>query len=354
MFKTNCSKSVKNYYVSEFTAQYKAQNENANPDIEMMFNGLSEHSIALQYYYISVNENPLGSKDALMSAKDNSGYSELHEEVHPVIRDYLKKFGYYDIFLVDIETGDIVYSVYKELDYTTSLLDGPYANTNFGEAFRKAGNGSGKDTWIITDFAKYLPSYNAPAGFIASPIFHKGKKIGVAIFQFPIDKLNEIMMERAGMGKTGETYLVGPDKLMRSNSYLDPKNHSVIASFMNPQTGSVDTVAVKEASEGNTDTGIIIDYNGNPFLSAYTPLEIGDFSWALLAEIDKAEAFSAINSIEWLMAIIAVIGIVAIVIVAFLITRSITKPIQKGVEFAEALSKGDLTSRVDITRDAVN
>jgi methyl-accepting chemotaxis protein len=44
------------------------------------------------------------------------------------VRNYLEKFGYYDIFLVDPETGDIVYSVFKELDYSTSLIDGPYAH----------------------------------------------------------------------------------------------------------------------------------------------------------------------------------------------------------------------------------
>lgn len=348
---SSMKEKLKTYYTGEFTAQYKIQNQNANPDIGMMFNKLDDHSIALQYYYIRANENPLGSKDALMSAQDSSNYSDLHAEVHPIIRDYLKRFGYYDIFLIDIETGDILYSVFKELDYTTSLLDGPYAKTNFGEAFRKARSASGNDALIITDFARYLPSYNAPAGFIASPISHKGKKIGVAIFQFPIDKLNEIMMERDGMGKTGETYLVGLDKLMRSDSYLDPQNHSVIASFSNPETGIVDTVAVKEATAGKTDTKVIIDYNGNPVLSAYTPLEVWDFSWALMAEIDKSEAFAAIIAIEWLMAIIAIVGVIAIVIVALLITRSITKPIQKGVEFAESLSRGDLTSKVDIDRE---
>ncbi|RJQ54696.1 MAG: methyl-accepting chemotaxis protein [Desulfobacteraceae bacterium] len=342
---------LKTYYTGEYAAEYEKRNPGGSPDIERIFTGLDNPSIALQYHYIRANENPLGSKDALIAASDKSKYSKLHAEIHPILRSYLSKFGYYDIFLVDAETGDILYSVFKELDYTTSLLDGPYAKTHLGEAFRKANGAKDKDACIVTDFSRYLPSYDAPAGFIASPVFHGSEKIGVAIFQFPIDRLNEIMTQRAGMGKSGETYLVGPDRLMRSDSYLDPKSRSVIASFTNPKTGSVDTQAVKEALGGKTDAKIISDYNGHPVLSAYTPLKVGDFCWALIAEIDKAEAFEAIITIERLMAIIAVAGIAGIVIVALLFTGSITKPIQKGVEFAEALSKGDLTRRLDIERE---
>ncbi len=218
-------------------------------------------------------------------------HSNLHANVHPVIRNFLEKFGYYDIFLVDPESGDIVYSVFKELDYSTSLKDGPYANTNFGEAFRRANMLTNKDEVVLVDYEQYTPSYEAPASFIASPVFDGDKKVGIAMFQMPIDRLNEIMAERAGLGETGETYLVGPDMLMRSDSYLDPENHSVLSSFKNRELGKVETEATKDALNGKTGAKVIIDYNGNPVLSAYTPVNIGGITWALFAEIDVAEAF---------------------------------------------------------------
>jgi len=261
-----------------------------------MLSQLDEESIALQYYYIEANRNPLGSKHLLDRADDVSAYSQLHEKVHPIIRNYLEKFGYYDIFLVDSETGDIVYSVFKELDYSTSLINGPYAQTNFGEAFRRANAAGNKDAVVLVDYAQYTPSYEAPASFIASPIFNEdNEKIGIAMFQMPIDRLNTIMSERSGLGETGETYLVGPDKLMRSDSYLDPEHHSVMASFRFPETGKVDTDAVRAGLAGKTGSEVIVDYNDNPVLSAYAPLEIGDFTWVLLAEIDVAEAFCPVD-----------------------------------------------------------
>jgi hypothetical protein len=90
------------------------------------------------------------------------------------------------------------------------------------------------------------------------------------------------------LGETGESYLVGPDYLMRSDSYLDPKHHSVVASFRNPEKGKVESTAAKGAIAGKKGADIVTDYNGNPVLSAFAPVDILGVKWALLAEIDSA------------------------------------------------------------------
>ncbi|MDP6707062.1 MAG: methyl-accepting chemotaxis protein [Alphaproteobacteria bacterium] len=284
-------KALKSYWTDQFGVEYRKQNEDKTADVDGYFAKLSDRAVLLQYHYIQANANPLGSKHLLDRAEDGSGYSALHAEVHPVIRSYLEKFSYYDIFLIEPESGRIVYSVFKELDYNTSLLSGPWADTNFAEVFKQARQLTEKDGVAFVDYAQYAPSYDSPASFIASPIFDGGALQGVLIFQMPLDRITEVMAERAGLGETGETYLVGPDKLMRSDSYLDPKHHSVGASFRHPEKGKVETTAAAAALAGKTGAEIIIDYNGNPVLSAYTPVEINGLTWGLLAEIDVAEAF---------------------------------------------------------------
>ena len=346
---------LSSYYTGEFTTEYRKHNNDNNPDVEAFLNTLDNQSIddipiALQYYYIKSNENPLGSKQLLDKPDDGSSYSEFHPTVHPVFRDFMEKFGFYDILLVDSKSGDIVYSVIKELDFTTSLISGPYAETNLGEAFRKANDVEDKDAVILVDYKRYPPSYDAPASFIASPIFKENEKIGVAIFQIPIDLLNEIMGERAGLGETGESYLVGPDYLMRSDSFRDLDNHSVAASFANPSEGNVDTEASKEALAGNTDTKIISDYNGNPVLSAYTPVNIGDSTWALIAEISKAEAFAGVNTLKRLICIVGIVCACAILAFSLFFSRYISKPIGVIVDLAKKVAAGDFTQKVSINR----
>ncbi|MCH6256628.1 methyl-accepting chemotaxis protein [Puniceicoccaceae bacterium K14] len=283
---------VVRYYQEEYLAKYKEENEGRSIELEELYGRLDDEAIAFQYNYISNNENALGEKHRLDSANENSTYSKLHKDVHPIARSYLEEFDYYDIFLVDPDSGDIVYSVYKELDFATSLLDGPYSTTNFGKAFQKAKNLDDGNSVVWVDYESYSPSYEAPASFIASPIREGGELLGVAIFQMPIDRLNTIMSERNGLGETGETYLIGPDKLMRSDSYLDPENHSTTASFRNPVGGSVDTEASRLALQGVEGEKVIVDYLGKLVLSSFSPIEVHGVNWAIIAEKDVAEAFS--------------------------------------------------------------
>ena len=114
---------LRTYYTNEFSTEYRNQNDGRSPNIGQWFSQLDDDSIALQYKYIRANNHPLGSKHLLDRPNDASRYSNLHAKVHPIIRSFLEKFGYYDIFLVDLDTGDIVYSVFKELDYSTSLIN---------------------------------------------------------------------------------------------------------------------------------------------------------------------------------------------------------------------------------------
>ena len=200
----------------------------------------------LQHLYISSNSNEAGSKEKLDNAGDKSSYSRAHAVYHPILRSYLEKFGYYDIFLVDIETGGhVAYSVFKEVDYGTSLLNGPYKNTNFAEAYNAASKATHKDFVKLVDFKPYPPSYNEQASFISSPIYDGNKKIGVLIFQMPIDKINNIMTNKnewakVGLGASGETYLIGDDYKLRNQSRFlieDSKNYfKMIKKIGVPQT----------------------------------------------------------------------------------------------------------------------
>jgi methyl-accepting chemotaxis protein len=241
---------------------------------------------------------------------------------------YIAQYGYYDLFLIHPE-GRVFYTVAKEADYGSNMINGKYASSGLGKLTRKVLQ---TKTFGISDFEPYAPSNDEPAAFIAQPLLRDGRVELIVALQLSLKAINDVMQERAGMGRTGETYLVGPDKLMRSDSFLDPTNHSVKASFADPGKGSVDTEASREALAGKKEAKIIIDYNGNPVLSAYTPIKVGDVTWALIAEIDEAEAFAAVKAIRWLIGIVAVVGIGAIIAIALLITRSITKPITRIID----------------------
>ncbi len=331
----------------------------------------------LQNLYIASNPNPVGSKEKLDDARDGSIYSQVHQKYHPIIRNYLERFGYYDIFLVDPETGHIVYTVFKEVDYGTSLLDGPYSKTNFARAFKAAKEANDKDFVKLVDFEPYHPSYNAAAAFIASPIYKGDEKIGVLLFQMPVGEINNIMTgheqwENTGLGKTGETYLVGQDYKLRNQPRLlieDPQTYfkaiqqagisqAVIDQIQNSNNAiglqTVQTQGTQAALSEKTGMEIFLDYRNVSVLSSYKPLDILGIRWALMSEIEVDEAFASVNALRNQIMLGTLILLVITVVIAIVFSNILTRPIQMLVSRLHDIAEGegDLTQRIAIsTRD---
>ena len=271
---------------------------------------------------------------------------DLEEAIAPTLAgrendyytNYVNEYGYYDLFLIHPE-GEIFYSVAKESDYGTNILSGEYADSSLGEAVSEAIDSRG---FAFGDFRPYEPSGGKPASFIAQPLVHHGKIELIVALQMPLERINSIMQERTGMGETGESYLVGPEKLMRSDSYLDPQNHSVEASFENPEAGDVDTAASRAALDGETGAEVITDYVGGQVLSAYSPVDVYDTQWALISEINEEEVQAPIDALTTFILISALVMILVAIAAAVLFSRTISKPIKTLVGGADRLAVGDI------------
>ncbi len=210
-----------------------------------------------------------GNVEEILSAKEEG-------EERGFFDNYIEKYGYYDLFLIH-PGGRVFYTVTKEADYGTNMVNGKYKDSGLGKLTRQVLE---TKKFGLADFAPYAPSNDEPAGFIAQPVIHEGEVKLVVALQLSLDAINNIMQQRDGMGETGETYLVGSDKLMRSDSYLDPKGHSVKASFAGTvKDNGVDTEAMDEVLAGAEGSKILVDYNGNPVLSAYTPVKVSGTTW---------------------------------------------------------------------------
>ncbi len=365
---------LERFYRDEFGRKYQRVNPGSTMQASALMANLSDNTIALQAHYISENTYPLGEKDKLLRAKDLSLYSTLHAIYHPQLQHFLETFGYYDIFIVHPETGNVVYSVFKELDFATSLIDGPYANTGIGEAFRAANAATDKNFVYLSDFGYYTPSYEDPASFIASPIFDHSGKVGILIFQIPSVTLNAIMTndnewQRVGLGESGETYLVGADKTMRSTSrflvetpqaYLqsmreagldERKRATIEAKNISSLLQPANTVGVQKALNGETGFEIFPDYRGIPVLSAYTKLDIPDLDWVILSEMDEREAFAPAQYLSQTLLIssVSVAGLMlgVAVLLGWWFTVRLTSPIQRlEHEIGEIEAHSDLSRRL--------
>lgn len=366
------SKSLKNYYNTEYLARLN-KNTNQSYNANDYFPN-DKKTIYYQYNYISENKNKTGEKHFLNGHVKNTRYNSLHNKYHPIFRNFLLEFEYYDIFLVDSKTGHIVYSVFKEVDFGTSLKTGPYKLTNFGKLFSKVNNFTQSHISMLTDFKEYAPSYAAPASFIASPIFNNGKKVGILIFQMPSDKINFVMTsnynwKETGLGKSGETYLVGSDFKMRSISRFlhEDKQHylsvlkevgvkkSILAKIDLHNTSiilqDVKTDASIRALKNETGTKIINDYRGISVLSSYRPLNIKDVSWAILSEINKAEVFQEVQEMVYVLVAGMFFLIIFILLFVSKLTRRLVLPIIELKNASTEYMNGNKSVQIQIKTD---
>ena len=329
-------KAVAGYY----ERQFKPRAEEAGQSYRgaKTYIPVSESARVLQSFYIANNPNPVGEKLKLDRAPQDIEYNKIHAVYHPTIRTYLESFGYYDIFLFDLK-GNLIYSVFKETDYATNFLTGPYKNTNFGDVYRKCLAAKQPGVVAIEDFKPYEPSYGAPASFTGSPVFHDGKKVGVAIFQMPVDKINSIMASSAGLGETGQTYLVGPDHLMRCNSRFAPDGESSILSW------EVKSDAVEHALAGKSEESIVTNYHGASALAAFAPLDIKGLNWAIVAEMELNQVLAPSRALQWKIGLVSLISLVFAILIAVFFASTIVKPIQAVVKRMNELATGDANLR---------
>ncbi|MDD2652658.1 MAG: methyl-accepting chemotaxis protein [Sulfurimonas sp.] len=335
--KLTASRDIKKHQIEDFFNK-------CVKDIEILAH--SDNLQNLTWDLLSVFNELEVTEEESFPVKDSLTLEErLPHETY--FQKYYKEYGYSDIYIVLTKGGHVVYSGAKKEDFGANLHKGTLKNSPLAQVYEQT-RSSKRTTFLDTQ--RYSVDGEAPAMFVATPVMVRAEMQAVLIFKIDTTQISKIVNYRNGYGATQEDYLVGSDKLMRSDSFLSPSTHSLSASFANPSVGKVDTEAAKEALGANSDTKIVVDYNGHKVLSSYAPLHVGeDFMWAILCDIDEEEVLQTPNSIQNSI-ILSSFGILgAIIAVAlFLVNHSVIKPLQN---FQNTLSNISTTHNLTIKAD---
>ncbi len=236
---------------------------------------------------------------------------------------YIRKYGYTDLFLI-YPDGNLFYSVAHKADYGTNLINGPYKATGLAKLFQQVLK---TGTFGFADPEPYPPSDGKPAAFIAQPMISENNIEFVIAAQMSYEDVNKILQDQSGKGINCRTYLVGSDKLMRSDLFSDSSEYSVKTSFANPDKERMETRSVQNALAGNKGFDIITDYRGRQVLSAYMPMDVCGTRWVLIAEIDSEKALAAVRHLSNVIGGSALLFIILIIVGSLWISGYISKPI---------------------------
>lgn len=278
-------------------------------------------SAGLQDAYITNNPNPVGERDKLDQAPESIPYHFQHGQFHPYFRQIKDTVGYYDIFLFNRD-GDLIYTVAKAADFATNFMNGTYASSGLGDVFKKARDGDIGQVHFA-DFTAYAAGDGEAAAFLATPVVDQsGEIIGVAAVQVPSSQIDAIFNQQAGLGQTGEVYVVGPDLLTRSTSRFE-NGPAVLA-----DVSTLDHVRAVLGS-GQSHLGDAINLSGTEVLSKGILIDVFERSWAIIGEIASTEvqapAVRVRNKMMLVTLVVAGIG----AFLGWLTAQSVTRPLSR-------------------------
>ena len=163
--------------------------------------------------------------------------------------------------------------------------------------------------------------------------------VGVLAGFSDISVLDRIMREPMGLGKTGESYLVGSDYLP-----LTP-----LRSLPDPAVAEVRSLGARLAVESKLrGHSSYSDYRGVPVLGAYAWLPL--LQVALIVELDQAEAFGPVTTMSVINLGVALVAVLLAIFAAAIVTRGLSAPLRALSATATRIASGDLGHTADLDR----
>ncbi len=303
--------SSKNALIGRTVAQLSSINDLKQIYIEDYFEGM-QHSAQL------LSRNPLvfDLARAFHSAPDTAGINAYFALLQ-------QEFAYQDLLMFDTT----LQLLYHQANSFRLPADTALQPEGFRKLLRASLNGE-KSGEVKLDGGEY-------ALFTAALLKgDTGQCIGVLLVRLPTSPMEYVLNLRNGIGKTGESYVVGPDLRMRSQSRFFPD--------MPPHAIEVRTLATENAFTNQSAEHILDDYRGIPVLSAYHQLNIPGMKWVIISEIDLEEAMQPVYRMRTIMIGIGLFVCIFVAALTWFVSIPLSERISRLREVVLQLSRGVL------------
>lgn len=260
-----------------------------------------------------------------------SSYNLAHGLFQPIAKEYVQDLALSDFIMINMQ-GDVIFTYAKNDDFATNLISGKWKNSELAKVFKET-MASKNGQIILTDIQKYSVT-DKPSMFVSIKLLNSGKPYGILVLGANMKKIDSILNDPAGLGKTGEVLLIGEDYIVKNNIRFDPTS-STSLKFKSP--------VVDKALSGKTGVETITDYRGVKVYAAYSPIEILGRKWAFIVEKDSSEIFSPIFHTMYMIIIAVIIIMIGIIMFGIYFSKSIVKRIFDLKQKVLKLGEGDLT-----------
>ena len=352
---------------------------------------LSPEGVIVQYFYLSTTPSKfrgqaasassasVGDSDPLEAQVRNAfvktTYARAVDRYQLSIEAVVRRNGYNDLLFID-NRGDVVYSFARSWDLGRNVLHGWLADTALHKAFLGAWYSPGTSTGfpeidhvMVTDLQDYPAAYDRPVMFFACNIVDRlGERQGVLVHEVDSDQLTSIMTfdrhwTEVGLGNSGEAYIVGPDRRLRTESRFvnelppqmtkprygldgSPAARTSILAFP-LHNRAVDLLFAPSLSDEKGEV-TFVDERGRESLGVFGVLPLPDVNWGLVVRIDTEEAFRPAQNLARLVALGGLLILVLAIGGIVVFSHFLLGPIGQLVATAEKIGAGNFSARAPI------
>jgi GAF domain-containing protein/HAMP domain-containing protein len=281
---------------------------------------------------ISISESPEFQVYALQLIATSADSAE-HADAYTILSRYLttllkEKASLDEVLIMSSQSGLVILSTQPEHEGDLRVTDTYYVEGRKGTFIQEMYFSSYTGKLIMT---------------ISTPLFDaEGTLIGVLVGNLNLQRLDQIILERAGLGETGETYLVNQFNTFVSEARYTKEDY--------PE--GVHTIGIDNALKGLSGHGIYANYQGVQTLGVYH--WVADRKLALMAEMHQAEALAPASRLALTVFLFGLGAVVLFSGAGLVIARQIARPILAITDTASKVAEGDLTQRASVlTKDEI-
>jgi len=261
---------------------------------------------------------------------DKQKYTEtdIHilQNAAKLLNRYVEMYtAYEEIFIINPFSEKIGVSTNKTI-IEKDISQNPY----FTEPMRTG------DVYIKNIY--YSKTTHMPTMTFSIPIYAEGKSkriAGILVARIDLERsLYDLLMDRTGMGNTGETLIINKDGIAL-NELRWHRNAP-----LRLKIAAKPALMASQGKAGIAETG---DYRGEQVLAAYTYIPMTQ--WGFVAKQDLKEVYAPVQRMILNMAIIFLISVAVVYLSAFFVAINIVRPVHEMTKVSRRMQKGDLSAR---------
>ena len=270
-------------------------------------------------------------------------------QIHADLARFINLYGYHDVLMVGLD-GTILYAVYEnEENIGANVFSGHFGETAFAEACRRA-LVSGKTEFA--DIESHGDGHELDSFLVRTMLGKDGQPVGLMALVMSLEQVDRLMQDSAGMGATGETFLVGSDYLMRSDSKREQvKTAMRVRVVTDPvrdwlATEKTDEDGAKEHKSLPVKVRNYSNHRGERvfgLISNLETLEPFGVHWALVAEVSEDEALALVRKLHSVVVSLFWITTILVGFVSIVLSKGIVAPIRTLSEWSGRVAEGDLS-----------